>query len=211
MSKYTITIKNLIDNNFDFKMTSYPIFDENYRNTLNKNILYHYYESEIGFETAPLFRFYLNQKLNEIMPYYNELYRLQKDILESGLTNNVNLTETFKRDTATNTNSNSTSQNNGTNKSKNVFLDTPQGDLYKGDIDDTDYATNVTWNKNDTSNNITDYSKSNGTGVENYIKTIIGNNGNKYEIDVLTQVKDNLLNIDLLIIDELNDLFMGIF
>lgn len=211
MSKYTITIKNLIDNNFDFKMTSYPIFDENYRNTLNQNILYHYYESEIGFETAPLFRFYLNQKLNEIMPYYNELYRLQKDILESGLTNNVNLTETFKRDTATNTNSNSTSQNNGTNKSKNVFLDTPQGDLYKGDIDDTDYATNVTWNKNDTSNNITDYSKSNGTGVENYIKTIIGNNGNKYEIDVLTQVKDNLLNIDLLIIDELNDLFMGIF
>lgn len=211
MSKYTITIKNLIDNNFDFKMTSYPIFDENYRNTLNQNILYHYYESEIGFETAPLFRFYLNQKLNEIMPYYNELYRLQKDILESGLTNNVNLTETFKRDTATNTNSNSTSQNNGVNNSKNVFLDTPQGSLYKGDIDSTNYATNVTWNKNDTSNNISDNSTSNGTGIENYIKTIVGNNGNKYEIDVLTQVKDNLLNIDLLIINELNDLFMGIF
>ena len=211
MSKYTITIKNLIDNNFDFKMTSYPIFDENYRNTLNQNILYHYYESEIGFETAPLFRFYLNQKLNEIMPYYNELYRLQKDILESGLTNNVNLTETFKRDTATNTNSNSTSQNNGVNNSKNVFLDTPQGNLYKGDIDSTNYATNVTWNKNDTSNNISDNSTSNGTGIENYIKTIVGNNGNKYEIDVLTQVKDNLLNIDLLIINELNDLFMGIF
>ena len=211
MSKYTITIKNLIDNNFDFKMTSYPIFDENYRNTLNQNILYHYYESEIGFETAPLFRFYLNQKLNEIMPYYNELYRLQKDILESGLTNNVNLTETFKRDTATNTNSNSTSQNNGTNKGKNVFLDTPQGNTYKGDIDSTNYATNVTWNKNDTTNDITDNSTSNGTGIENYIKTIVGNNGNKYEIDVLTQVKDNLLNIDLLIINELNDLFMGIF
>ena len=69
MAKYTITIKTLIDNNFDFKMISYPIFDENYRNTLNQNILYHYYENEIGFETASLFRFYLNQKLNEIMPY----------------------------------------------------------------------------------------------------------------------------------------------
>ncbi len=39
MSKYSITIKNLMDNNFDFQMTLYPIFDENYRNTLNNNIL----------------------------------------------------------------------------------------------------------------------------------------------------------------------------
>ena len=75
MAKYTITIKTLIDNNFDFKMNNYPIFDENYRETLNNNILNHYYENEIGFETASLFRFYLNQKLNEIMPYYNELQK----------------------------------------------------------------------------------------------------------------------------------------
>ena len=34
MAKYTITIKTLIDNNFDFKMTDYPIFDENYRETI---------------------------------------------------------------------------------------------------------------------------------------------------------------------------------
>lgn len=210
MSKYTTTIKNLIDNNFDFKMDSYPIFDENYRDTLNKNILYHYYESEIGFETASLFRFYLNQTLNEIMPYYNELYKIQKEVLKNA-TNNVNLTETFTRDTSTQTKSNSTSNNNGENKSKNVFLDTPQGGLYKGDIDDTDYATNVTWNKNNTINNITDNSTSNGTGNENYIKTIIGNNGNKYSVEILQQVKENLMNIDLMIINDLSDLFMGLF
>ena len=210
MSKYTTTIKNLIDNNFDFKMTSYPIFDENYRNTLNQNILNHYYESEIGFETASLFRFYLNQTLNEIMPYYNELYKIQKEVLKN-VTNNVNLTETLQRDTSTTTNSNSTSNNNGENNSKNVFLDTPQGGLYKGDIDDTDYATNVTWNKNNTSSNITDNSASSGTGIENYVKTIIGNNGNKYNIELLQQVKDNLMNIDLMIINDLNDLFMGIY
>ena len=210
MSKYTITIKNLIDNHFDFKMTSYPIFDENYRNTLNQNILNHYYESEIGFETASLFRFYLNQTLNEIMPYYNELYKIQKEVLKNA-TNNVNLTETLQRDTSTTTNSNSTSNNNGENNSKNVFLDTPQGGLYKGDIDDTDYATNVTWNKNDTSNSITDNSASSGTGNENYVKTIIGNNGNKYSVELLQQLKDNLMNIDLMIINDLNDLFMGIY
>ena len=202
MSKYTTTIKNLIDNNFDFQLTSYPIFDENYRNTLNNNILNHYYENEIGFETASLFRFYLKQKLNEIMPYYNTLYNVQKELLNN-ITGNVNLTETLKRDTKSDTKSNSNSNSGG----KNVFLDTPQGDTYKGDIDSTDYATNVTWNKN----NINDESTSTGTGIENYIKTIIGNNGNKYNVEVINIVKDNLLNIDLLIINELNELFMQIF
>ena len=202
MSKYTTTIKTLIDNNFDFKMTSYPIFDENYRETLNQKILYHYYENEIGFETASLFRFYLNNKLNEIMPYYNELYNKQIKLLDK-LDKNVDLTETFKRDTETNTKSKSNSKSNG----KNVFLDTPQGNLYKGDIDSTDYATSVTWNKND----IDDTSDATGTGLENYIKTITGNNGSKYNIEVLKDIKDNIMNIDLMIINELNDLFMGIF
>ena len=202
MSKYTTTIKTLIDNNFDFKMTSYTIFDENYRETLNQKILYHYYENEIGFETASLFRFYLNNKLNEIMPYYNELYNKQIKLLDK-LDKNVDLTETFKRDTETNTTSKSNSKSNG----KNVFLDTPQGNLYKGDIDSTDYATSVTWNKND----IDDTSDATGTGLENYIKTITGNNGSKYNIEVLKDIKDNIMNIDLMIINELNDLFMGIF
>ena len=202
MSKYTTTIKTLINNNFDFQMTSYPIFDENYRETLNQKILYHYYENEIGFETASLFRFYLNNKLNEIMPYYNQLYNNQIKLLDK-LDKNVDLTETFKRDSKTNTTSKSNSKNNG----KNVFLDTPQGNLYKGDIDSTDYATSVTWNKND----IDDTSDATGTGLENYIKTITGNNGSKYNIEVLKDIKDNIMNIDLMIINELNDLFMGIF
>lgn len=210
MSKYTITIKNLIDNHFDFQLTDYPIFDENYRDTLNQNILYHYYENEIGFETAPLFRFYLKQKLNEIMPYYNELYKAQKSILNN-LFNNVDITETFNRDTSNTTTSNSNSVNNGTNNSKNLYLDTPQGNEYKGTIDDTNYATNVTFNKNDINNTINDTSNMSGTGLENYIKTIKGNNGNKYNIDVLNDIKNKLMNIDLMIINDLSELFMQIF
>lgn len=210
MAKYTITIKTLIDNNFDFQLNEYPIFDENYRETLNKNILYHYYENEIGFETAPLFRFYLKQKLIEIMPYYNELYKAQKTVLNN-LLNNVNITETFNRDTSSNTTSQSNSVNNGTNNSKNLFLDTPQGNEYRGEMEDTNYATNVTFNKNNINNTINDTSNVNGTGLENYVKTIIGNNGNKYNIDILNDVKNKLMNIDLMIINDLNDLFMQIF
>ena len=216
MAKYTITIKSLIDNNFDFKMTSYPIFDETYRNTLNQNILYHYYENEIGFETAPLFRFYLNQKLNEIMPYYNTLYKAQQKLLnENNLFNNVNLTETFNRknDTTTNSTSNSNSKNNGVSNNKNIFQDTPQGKITQTDIDNQTWATNVTFDKNETNNNIQDTTSSNGNAnnIENYIKNIIGNNGNKYNIEILNEIKNNLMNIDLMIINDLNELFMQIF
>lgn len=205
MAKYTITIKTLIDNNFDFKMTDYPIFDENYRETLNNNILHHYYENEIGFETAPLFRFYLNQKLNEIMPYYNELYKVQKKLIDDKLLlNNVNLTEELKGRNTTQTSSVSQS----TNKGKNLFQDTPQGNISQQDINAQNvYATNITLNDN----SINDNSSANGSGTNEYIKTIIGNNGGKFNIDILNDIKNNLMNIDLMIINELNDLFMQIF
>ena len=204
MAKYTITIKTLIDNNFDFQMTNYPIFDENYRNALNSNILNHYYENEIGFETPALFRFYLNQKLNEIMPYYNELYKVQKKIIDENLLlNNVNLTERLTGSNTTNTSSTSQSSNKG----KNLFQDTPQGQISQTDIDNQTWATNLTLNKND----IEDKSSATGSGTNEYLKTIVGNNGGKFNIDVLNDIKNNLMNIDLMIINELNDLFMGIF
>ena len=205
MAKYTITIKSLIDNNFDFKLDSYPIFDENYRETLNQNILYHYYENEIGFETATLFRFYLNQKLNEIMPYYNELYKAQKKLIDDNLLlNNVNLTEELQGNTTSETSSNSHSTNNG----KNLFQDTPQGNIPSQNIDDSNvYATNLTLNRT----SIDDTSTSGGSGTNNYIKTIIGNNGGKFNIDLLKDIKNNLMNIDLMIINDLNELFMQIY
>ena len=205
MAKYTITIKTLIDNNFDFQMTNYPIFDENYRETLNNNILHHYYENEIGFETASLFRFYLNQKLNEIMPYYNELYKIQKKLINDNLLlNNVNLTEELKGKNTTTTSSTSQS----TNKGKNLFQDTPQGNISQQDINAQNvYATNITLNDN----SINDNSSANGSGTNEYIKTIIGNNGGKFNIDILNDIKNNLMNIDLMVINELYDLFMQIF
>ena len=205
MANYTITIKSLIDNNFDFKMDSYPIFDENYRDTLNQNILYHYYENEIGFETAPLFRFYLNQKLNEIMPYYNELYKVQKKLIDDNLLlNNVNLTEELQGQNTTQSSSQSLSTNNG----KNLFQDTPQGNVSSQNIDDENvYATNITIDKT----SINDSSSSGGSGTNSYIKTIVGNNGSKFNIDVLKDIKNNLMNIDLMIINDLQELFMGIY
>lgn len=75
MSKYTTELRYIIENNFDIGLKNYPIFDENYRELLNQKIINHYYFREIGMETAELFKRYLNTTMNEIMPYYNQLYK----------------------------------------------------------------------------------------------------------------------------------------
>ena len=203
MAKYTITIKSLLDNNFDFGLQNYPIFNESYRNILNNNILNHYYENEIGFETANLFKFYLNQKLNEIMPYYNILYTAQEDIIKDKLFDNVDLKETSNRINKTNTNSTSTSTSNN----KNLFQDTPQGKIDMTIFEDQTYATNLTLNNG----KINDESNSSGNNNEEFIRNIKGSNGGKYKIEILNDIKNNLMNIDLMVINELNDLFMQIF
>ena len=56
----------------------YPIFDESYRSILETKILKHFYTREIGFETVGLWLLKLNQKMNEIMPFYNQFYESQK-------------------------------------------------------------------------------------------------------------------------------------
>lgn len=55
--------------NFD-----YPIWTEEHRKILETKIISHYINYEIGLETVPLWQFYLANRMNEIMPYYNEMY-----------------------------------------------------------------------------------------------------------------------------------------
>lgn len=57
---------------FDFE---FPLYDPAYKKTLETKIVHHYYFREIGAETAAQFKFMLARTLNEIMPYYNQLYK----------------------------------------------------------------------------------------------------------------------------------------
>lgn len=57
---------------FDFY---YPIYDESYRSVIETKILKHFYTREIGAESVALWKLWLNTRMNEIMPYYNQLYK----------------------------------------------------------------------------------------------------------------------------------------
>lgn len=200
MAHYTITIKTLQENGFDFGLKNYPIFDESYRNVLNSNILNYYYESEIGVETPALFKKLLNDRMQLIMNKYNVMYKAQSELLKSDLLGNVNLTETY-------TGSNeSESESTGTGKNRRLYQDTPQGKINMSDLDIQEvYATDYTIDQSNTGNTINDESTS------SYIKKITGNNGNMYGIDVYNKYIANFQNVDQLIIDELSNLFMGVF
>ena len=84
-------IKNCLPKLFDF---NFPIFDESYRSVLETKILRHYYTREIGLETVGLWKLKLSTKLNEIMPYYNKLYK--SELIEFNPLYDVDLTRERK-------------------------------------------------------------------------------------------------------------------
>lgn len=80
-------IQAAIPSVFDF---DFPIFDESYRNVLCTKILKHFYTREICAETVGLWKLMLDTRLNEIMPYYNQLYK--SELLEFNPFYDVDLT-----------------------------------------------------------------------------------------------------------------------
>lgn len=84
---------------FDF---DYPIFNETYRTVLQDKIIRHYYMREIGCETFGMWQLMLCDKLNEIMPYYNQLYNSQLLEIEP-LINNMSTSSTSETNTADHT------------------------------------------------------------------------------------------------------------
>lgn len=88
-----LRISEILDKTWD-KIFFEPVefFDSNYKQVLCKKILRHYYTWEIGFETAGLWIFEMNTKLQEIMPYYNKLY--ESALLSYNPFNDIDLTKT---------------------------------------------------------------------------------------------------------------------
>ena len=182
MSKYTSELRYLIENKYDIGLQEYPIFSEDYRATLNKKIIDHFYFREIGSETAELFKFYLNRTMSEIMPYYNKLYN--SELLKFNVFDNVNYTELMKQSNVFAGTSDSSGNNSHYNvadnishnttdgtatttengKTKSVLSDTPQGLLAIGNIENEIYATNATIANSENNGKTVDASESHGDG-----------------------------------------------
>lgn len=185
---------------FDF---NYPIFDEAYRGVLETKILKHYYMREIGLETVGLWKHYLDMKMNEIMPYYNQLYK--SELLDFNPLYDVDIiTEhTGAKDGTATTKGNTL--NNG--KTRSYYSDTPQGSV--NNLENLKYLTSATIND---SNGVT--SNENNTTIkdtEQYLEHVKGKNGGTSYAKMLEDYRNTFLNIDVKVINELNGLFMGLW
>ena len=181
----------------------YPIFDEKYRGVLETKILKHYYTREIGLETVGLWLHKLDVKMNEIMPYYNQLYK--SCLLEFNPFYNTDFTT--KRDIKTNEIGNSTNETNTKTKEWELYSDTPQGSITN--LENETYLTNATKNTGD--GNTLNKGETNVDNVQDYLETVKGKVGGENYSSLLEQYRKTFLNIDMMIIDELSDLFMNIW
>lgn len=260
---------NLIDQTWQKVFTvPFPIWDESYRATLCEKILKHYYMREICCETIGLWLFYINRKMNEIMPYYNQLYNtIWEDITElmndtdimkvgndttSSVTNDKTTSDTStigisnsNDNTTTDISNNSTQSDVGksssivTGKNTDKYSDTPQGALTNVENgtyltnaritdskdgtnnESTDTTTNVATGKNVTTGNSTsstgtvtngnDNRVSNYGDIKNMLEHTKGKSGGGSNVELLEKIRNYLINIDMLIIDELEDCFMLLY
>ena len=216
-------IDDVISNSWNKIFDNFPIFDESYRSVLCSKILKHYYTREISAETVGLWQLWLNTRMGEIMPYYNKLY--ESALLEFDPFKDVNYSRnhggTFTGDTRRNGRSDVSVDNsvtsNGTSNSKNLFSDTPQGAITN--IENESYLTNATLIKdtdtnttNTDGNSTTQNTETTGvTNTDNWIETIVGKQSTVSYSKLLQEFRDTFLNIDVMIINDLSDLFMNLW
>ena len=131
-SKGYNSVQSILDNSwdrvFDF---DFPIFDENYREPLCKKILKHFYTREICEETVGLWKLRLDDRMNEIMPYYNKLYESELISIEPLVNYRVrttgNNTKTGSDGVAETGQSNETDTLHGTSVRTGGYTDTHDG------------------------------------------------------------------------------------
>jgi hypothetical protein len=209
MATFTTRLCDLVDEGFDLGLTitDYPIFDEDYRPILNARILDHYALYEIGQETEGMFKFALNRRLREVMLYYNQLYLSQKIIFDPLST--MNYTDTTVSDNTLNTQQDSTSHNTNdtTSKARSVSSELPQVHLSP----DEDYASSGADTTSDSA--VSGDGTSSSTGVDTAGGTVthnaLGSQGPAALL--LMQYRQSLLNIDMMVVHECLNLFMGVW
>jgi hypothetical protein len=210
---------------------TYPIFDESHREDLEVKILKHYYTREIGAETVGLWKLWFNDKMNLIMPKYNQLYKAEFENYEK-MMNNVDVKIDRNRDTDLTRTDVTTDKGNVTSDGwqqiapvdtvdRIAFSDTPQGGI--SNVENNSYLTNYTKNTGevvhdgrDTDHKSTDHdntNKLNGHSVEDMDELMheYGYRGGKTYFELMADYAEKVVNIDEMIINELSDLFMLIW
>ena len=213
MARYSIELRTIKEtanyNLFDFE---YELYDNNLKPLFEEKFFEYFYFEEIGYPTVQRFKHMLKSKLHMIMPYYKQLYETELRTKEIDFMLNKDLTETFVRDLTSNATANSTVESTGSNSGINdgFQANTPQSKLVQ-DIEHymssaTRDKTSSNYNDNNSSN-----SSTNNTGREETTLVSKGNIGVTSSAELLQKWREVLINIDELIFEDMQDLFMMVY
>ena len=208
MAKYTISLYSIETAN------SFKLFDENYDFYLEENkenfqnkFYNRYYDREIFCKNPRVFKRELIGKLNEIAPYYKQLYKTELESQNINFLLNKDLKEEFTRELDNISNSNSTSNNNSSGTSQNIFSDTPEGSINNLDK----YMSNASKSSADDNSSSESNSQHTTKGKEKTTLLSQGNIGITSSAELLEKWRSVLINIDSMILDELSYLFLDIY
>lgn len=211
--------------------TNFPIYDENHRFVLENLIMGRYLTREIAFTPFAIWKFKFNQKLAEIMPYYNELYKVMADI--SNPFDDVNYERTIKTDksitqekgTTDTTESNSNTTNTATftpgTTSIDTAIETPQTELEsflqgkymssanKSYMEGEDNTVNVI--ENGGKGTVTHTGQDVDTEDNLVVEKMKGKRSGKTYMELMVEYREKIINIDNMILDELEELFFMVY
>lgn len=202
---FTIPLWEVLDITDDIGLGDYPIFDEDYRAILNRKIIRHFWNEEIGQETISMFRLALSRFMDENMSYYNEQYRLGLIAVDPLLTVKIKSlsTTTGQATSASGVTANTTSDS----RSRGVASDYPQQSLQPG----SDYASSSQDNIGDTRGESISAENRDDTNTGSAENTQEGYSG--HAPSLIRATREALINVDVMLIEEIKraGLFMLIY
>ena len=213
----TLTLKmmDIVRSNYDLFDFSYNLYDNSLKQQFEEKFKHHFFLYEIGFETVGLFKQQLQMTLNEIYPYYKQLYETEIKSRDIDFMLNKDLKETFIRETVgEGTNVTNSSQTNTSNSSSNDLVtshDTPQNRVDDLDKFMSSAQKSNSRNENTNSGNANTTSTGNTKTTDKTELLSQGNIGVTSSAELLQKWRDVLINIDTLMFDELKSLFLLVY
>ena len=211
----TLKMMDIVRSNYNLFDFSYNLYDNSLKQYFEEKFKQHFFLYEIGFETMALFKQQLQATLNDIYPYYKQLYETEIRCKNIDFMLNKDLKETFIKETigegTSTVNSTQTSTSNSNSNDLSTSHDTPQNR-----VDDLDKFMSTAQKSNSSSENTNSANgNTTSTGINKSTdKTELisqGNIGITSSADLLQKWREVIINIDQLIFNDLKSLFLLVY
>ena len=209
----TVELGRIVEQGVNIWDFEYPSFYKGAEKTaFEQKVIDHYRFRQIGQETVGRFLHCFRSRIRDIMPYYLQLYKSQEimDAIEDPF-GNIDIVETFEQETTGTSTGTNTGTSSGTSSTDytHKFSNTPQQSISNIELFMSEAAIDKTDNSDENESSVTSTGESSGTVRHTFTKK--GNQGvNTYAHD-MKEFRETFLNIDLMVIEDLNCLFLQVY